>query len=427
MSPDTLHILASSTRGDGRAPIGITANDHSRHIFAIGQTGVGKSTFIRNLILQDIASSRGFSFFDPHGVDAESLLDYIPSTRIEDTVYFNPQDTSHPIGFNLLDGQAGRGEADLIVSSVIESLRQAWPDSWGPRMEHILRNCFYTLLEEPGSTILTVQRLLTDDSYRRVVTGKLTNIPVKHFWEQEFAAYDYRFKTQAIAPIQNKIGYITSNSLLRNILGQVHSKFDLSEIFDHGKIFIANLSGIGAKEADFLGSLLLTAFHLTALRRRSNKQAAQLMPHYVYLDEVHRFSTPTLGAMLSEIRKFGVALTMAQQFLDQNKDEEVRKALLGNAGTLAVFRVAPADARILSEALDPDIVNASELTTLAVGELFIRTSIQGKLLTQRAHSRATSSIPKEGRGRSIINDSRRAWGTPRAKVEKRIERMFYAV
>lgn len=414
------HILANSIRGDGKAPIGITREDRSRHIFAIGQTGVGKSTFLRNLMLQDVAS-RGFSFFDPHGVDAEDLLDYIPAARIEETIYFNPQDTAYPVGFNLLGAQ--RGEADLVVSSVIESLRQAWPNSWGPRMEHILRNCFYALLEKPGSTILSVQRLLSDDDYRRAVTAKIKNTPVRHFWENEFASYDHRFKVQAIAPIQNKIGYIASNSLLRNILGQARSKFDLLEILDGGKIFIANLSGIGTKEADFLGSLLLTAFHLTALRRCA-KEDAPLLPHHIYLEEVHRFSTPTLASMLSEIRKFGISLTMAQQFLDQNKYEEVQKALLGNAGTLAVFRVAPADGEVLCSALDPDIVKASALTSLSVGELYVRTTIEGKVLTQRSYVRPGGRAKRQGRGQSIINDSQRAWGTPREKIERRIVRIF---
>lgn len=418
MTSDSRHILASSTRGDGRAPIGITAEDRSRHIFTIGQTGVGKSTFIRNLILQDIAAGRGFSFFDPHGSDAESMLDFVPADRIEDTIYFNPQDTAFPVGFNLLGG----GAPDLVVSSVLESLRQAWPDSWGPRMSHILRNCFYVLLSEPGATILHVQRLLTDETYRKALTDRITNAPVKHFWEKEFAAYDYRFRVQAIAPIQNKIGYITSNSMLRNILGQTKSRFNLIDVFDSRKIFIANLSGIGAKEADFLGSLLLTAYHIAALQRRTPGPA-----HHVYLDEVHRFSTPTLASMLSEIRKFGLSLTMAQQFLDQNSEEQVRKALLGNAGTLAVFRVAPADAHVLSEALDAQIVSASELTGLNRGELYVRTSIEGRQLTQRARTKTAGYAKRAGRRRSIVNDSQRAWGAPRSKIEKRIGRIFNAV
>ena len=413
------HHLAYTTKGDGRAPIAITEADRSRHVFAIGQTGVGKSTFIRNLIMQDITEGRGFSFFDPHGADAEDILDYIPSHRIEETIYFNPQDTEHPIGFNLL---GGGGEDDLIVASVIESLRQAWPNSWGARMEHILRNCFYALLSEPGTTILHVQRLLTDKAYRRSVTRKITNIPVKHFWDNEFAGYDHRFRVQAIAPIQNKIGYITSNALLRNILGQTRSRFSIPDIFDNQKIFIANLSGIGAKESDFLGSLLLTAYHMSAMRRRGSQPA-----HHVYLDEVHRFSTPTLASMLSEIRKKKVSITMAQQFLDQNKDEMVRKALLGNVGTLAVFRVAPADADVLSMALDTEIVSSSELTGLSVGEIYVRTSIEGNQLTQRAHIKPDAYMRKAGRKQSIINDSQRAWGTRREKIEKRIDRIFNAV
>lgn len=410
--------LAYTTKGDGRAPIAITEADRSRHIFAVGQTGVGKSTFIRNLVMQDIAAGRGFSFFDPHGSDAESILDFVPADRIEDTIYFNPQDTAFPVGFNLL----GRGEHDLVVSSVLESLRQAWPHSWGPRMSHILRNCFYALLGEPGATILHVQRLLTDDAYRSAVTAKITNAPVKHFWKNEFAGYDYRFRVQAIAPIQNKIGYIASNSVLRNILGQTKSRFNLIDVFDNRKIFIANLSGIGAKEADFLGSLLLTAYHIAALQRRPPGPA-----HNVYLDEVHRFSTPTLASMLSEIRKFDISLTMAQQFLDQNSEEQVRKALLGNAGTLAVFRVAPADAHVLSEALDAQIVSASELTGLNTGELYVRTSIEGYQLTQRARTKPAGHMKRAGRRQSIINDSQRAWGAPRSKIEKRIERIFNAL
>ena len=425
MSSSTTYNLAYSTVGDGKAPVMIGEADRSRHIFAIGQTGTGKSTFIRNLIMQDIAEGRGFSFFDPHGQDAEDLIDYIPPSRIEDTIYFNPQDTDYPMGFNLLSGGGTRRESDLIVSSVIESLRQAWPDAWGPRMEHILRNSLYALLEEPGATLLHVQRLLTDDGYRRVVTNKVTNLPVKHFWEQEFAAYDYRFRVQAIAPIQNKIGYITSSSLLRNLLGQNKAKFNLVDVFDKGQIFIVNLAGIGAKEADFIGSLLLTLFHLTGMRRRAER-GETLKVHNLYLDEVHRFSTPTLSNMLSEIRKFNISMTMAQQYLDQNRGEQVRKALLGNVGTVTSFRVSPADSKIISEALDPEIVKPPELTTLGLGECYIRTSVEGKVMTVRAKT----SVPidtRYGRANSIINDSRHTWATTREKIEKRVDRIFGGV
>lgn len=416
-------ILAYGTTGDGRAPLGITEADRSRHIFAIGQTGVGKSTFLRNLVLQDVARGGGFSFFDPHGEDARELLDYIPTDRINDVHFFRPADTAQPFGINLLEGEGSPEEIDLIVSSVIESLRQAWPDAWGPRMEHILRNSLYALAEVPGSTLLHVAPLLVDEKYRRVVTEKVSNPAVRHFWKHEFTAYDYRFRVQVIAPIQNKLGYIASNSLLRNIFGQAKTTFNISSILDEDKIFITDLSGIGSKEADFIGSMLLTQYHIAAMRRGKENRTS----HHIYLDEVHRFSTPTLASMLSEIRKFGVSLTMAQQFLDQNNDELVRKALLGNVGTLAVYRVAPKDSRILSEALDPDIVSADTLTTLGVGELYIRTSIDGKQLTKRAKTRAEIHAKRYGKAQSFINNSRLAWGRPVAKINKRIERIFNGV
>lgn len=421
MNKELPQILAYGTKGDGKAPMGITEADRSRHVFAIGQTGVGKSTFLRNLVLQDIAQEGGFSFFDPHGQDARDLLEYIPTERINDVYFFNPQDTPRPWGFNLLEGEGNPEETDLIVSSVIESLRQAWPDAWGPRMEHILRNSLYALSEVPGTTILHVAPLLVDDEYRRVVTSKVSNPAVRHFWQHEFASYDYRFRVQVIAPIQNKLGYISSNTLLRNMLGQAKTTFDVPAILDEGRIFIADLSGIGSKEADFIGSLLLTQYHISAMRRRGK---GRHKPHHIYLDEVHRFSTSTLANMLSEIRKFGVSLTMAQQFLDQNKDELVRKALLGNVGTLAVFRVAPKDGGILSEALDPQIVSGDVLTTLGVGELYVRTSIEGRLLTQRAHIKPETHAKRYGRGESFINNSRLAWGRPVDKINKRIERIF---
>ena len=272
----TPQILAYRRTGDGRAPVEITADDRSRHVFAIGRTGVGKSTFIRNLIFQDIAAGRGFSFFDPHGEDAREILDFIPSDRVQDVVYFNPSDQDFPIGLNLLAHQGGESDRDLIVSSTIASFRQAWPESWGNRMENVIRMGLYALLDEPGSTILHLQRLIVDRSYQSVVVPKITNPASRLFWTQEFPSWTARQRVDYTTPVLNKIGYIAANSTLRNIFGQARTSFDLGKQMQEGKILIADFSGLAPKDADFVGSLLLTQYHLTGLRRRSFGHVAGL-------------------------------------------------------------------------------------------------------------------------------------------------------
>lgn len=406
----------------GGAPVGITQADRSQPFFVIGKTRSGKTTFMRNLMEQDIVSGRGFSFFDPHGQDARKLIRMIPPGRINDVLFFDPKDHEYPIGFNVLEEKDPKYH-DLIVEGVLSFFENYWKDEHANRMVYILRNCLYTLLYNKDSTLLHVRRLLVDEAYRESSIKNVRKPAVLDFWKNEFDAWDYRFRIQAIQSLLNRIGFIVSNDTLTYILGQKKSSLDPRRAMDNSKIIIADLSGVGEKVKDFLGSLLLTFFHIGALRRRSIF-TGPLAPHNVYIDEVHEISTRSTARMLSGVGKFGLTLTLAQQYLDQNEDDQVRKALLGNSGHLAVFRVSPKDARELSDALDPEIVGASELTSLGVGELYIRTT-QGKtVLTQRATTNQNSLFPYIGKEESVIRSSRHYHGRPCASVTRQLRNVF---
>ena len=371
------YFAATHTRGR-REMFGIRAVDRGKHVYVIGKTGMGKSTMLENMAIQDIQNGEGMAFIDPHGSTAEKLLDFVPRERINDIVYFAPFDTDYPIGFNVME-DVGYDKRHLVVSGLMGAFRRIWVDAWSARMEYILQNTLLALLEYPDSTLLDVNRMLTNKSFRNAVVDKVTDPIVKSFWAEEFAGYTDRYTQEATPAIQNKVGQFVSNPLIRNIVGQPRSTFDLRKLMDERKIFIVNLSKgrMGEANASLLGSLLTVKIYLAAMSRADEPavRMARLPRFYFYVDEFQSMMNEAFADILSESRKYKLALTLANQYIEQ-MEENVRNAVFGNVGTLVTFRVGPFDAEVLSTVFEPTFT-PEDLVGLGLGQIYLTLMIDG--------------------------------------------------
>src|SRR5262245_15466696 len=333
----TIYIGNRTTWGEERS-FGIQPEDARHHTYIIGRTGSGKTTLLRNMIIQHLYHGSGLALLDPHGDLADELLDHYPPSRADDLVYFNPSDLDFPIGLNLL-ANVPPDDRHLVASGITAAFKSIWRDSWGPRMEYILYNALAALLDCHNTSLLGVNRMLTDAEYRAWVIRQVKDPFVRNFWSEEFAGYDARFVREAIAPIQNKIGQFLMNPPIRNILGPVKSKIDFRFMMDTGRVFIANLSKgkLGADKANLLGSLLATQFQLAAMSRTDAAETDRRDFH-LFIDEFHNFTTDSFAAMLAEARKYRLCLTLSHQYLDQ-LSPEVRQAVFGKAGSLITFSI----------------------------------------------------------------------------------------
>ncbi len=326
--------------------------DRGRHVYILGQTGTGKSGALELLTLSDIYYNQGFAVIDPHGDYAQHVLSFIPQNRLEDVVYFNPADTNHPIGFNPLEisDPSLKGH---ISSELVGVLKRLFADSWGPRLEYILRYSLLALLDYPNSTMLDITRLLTDKKFRAGVITHIDDPVVKNFWVTEFASWNDKFAAEAVAPVLNKVGAFTANPMIRNIIGQPKSTFNIRRIMDEGKILVVNLSRglMGEDNAGILGAMMVTKIQLAAMGR-ADMQMSERRPFYLYVDEFQNFATDSFATILSEARKYGLNLTVANQYISQ-MSEEVRSAVFGNVGTIACFRISPDDAPFLQKYFEP--------------------------------------------------------------------------
>ena len=332
----------------GMKPFGLWPEDRRQHVYCVGKSGTGKTTLLRNLIIQDIERGNGVGIVDPHGDLAEELLDSIPPWRTDDVVYFNPADLDYPVGLNLLQNVAPE-RRHRIASGVVGAFKSIWRDSWGNRMEYILYAAVAALLDCQNTSILGIQRMLVDRRYRRWVVKQVKDPIVRSFWTREFENYHPQFMQEAIAPIQNKVGQLLMSPPVRNVLGQVKRKVDPRFVMDNRRILIANLSKglLGEDKANLLGSLLVTSFELAALQR-ADMPEDERQDFHLYIDEFHNFTTDSFATILSEARKYRLCLTLSHQYLDQLRDS-VRHAVFGNAGTIICFRVGGKDAKIMSE------------------------------------------------------------------------------
>jgi len=398
---------------------GMYRRDRSRHVYIIGQTGSGKSGLLTLFALSDIYHNQGYCIIDPHGDLAMDNLKFIPESRVNDVVYFNPADTQYPMAFNPLEVYDPARKPN-ISSEVIGVLKRMFGESWGPRLEHILRYTLLALLDRPNTTMLDISRMLTDKDFRKETLEYCKDVTVLQFWKQEFGSWGDKQVTESVAPILNKVGAFTANPIIRNIIGQPKSSFDIRKIMDEGKILVVNLSKglIGEDNAAILGSFLVTKVQLAAMSRSDIPNVEDRRPFYLYVDEFQNFATDSFSVILSEARKYGLNLTVANQYTSQ-MTESVRDAVFGNVGTTVSFRVSADDAPILSKQFEP-VFEAQDLLNLNNRHFVISMIINGEKTP--AFSATTLSIPKPPNDITprIVRNSRLVYARSREEVESEI-------
>jgi type IV secretory pathway TraG/TraD family ATPase VirD4 len=349
-----LAVLGTTSFRGRSQPFGIAPDDRLRHMVIFGKTGTGKSTLLRNLLATDIAAGRGVTFIDPHGDTVDDLVGLIPTARTNDVIFVDPGDPHGVPSLNLLACAQPRLKP-LVASAVLTAFKKLYADSWGPRLEHLLRNALLLLLDVPGATLANVLDLLSDDRYRRHALLHATDPIVRGFWEREFAGMPQKLRAEASSPVQNKIGHFVTNPTLRRIIAEPRSTLDLRRVLDQGKVLLVSLSKgrIGEDASTLLGSLVVTALQIAA-QSRADTPEAKRRDHFAYVDEFHSFATDSFASILSEARKYRLSLTLATQYVEQI-DIAVRAAIFGNAGSLVSFQVGPQDAELLALQLGPEV------------------------------------------------------------------------
>ena len=401
----------------------ISKQTSRRHMYLTGKSGTGKSTLLRNAIAQIIANGHGLCLIDPHGDLSEEVLDCVPPHRVGDTIYLNPQDIEYPMGFNLL-GNVVIQEQDKVVEDIIATFKSVWGDSWGPRMEYIFRNSLFALLDVPGSTLLGISRLFHDDGYRRRIAQHIRNPAVRSFWKTEFPGYiaDRRHR-EYVSPIENKIGRLTSNLIVRNMIGQTKNRINMRECMDSGKIVVANLAkgALGDGVSSILGSFLVSLTQQAAMSRRDTPERYR-RDFYVIVDEYHNFTTESFASILSEARKYRLNLILAHQYINQ-VPEAIQDAVFGNVGSMISFQVGAQDSKRIASEFD-DEWPARQFVDLQPYEIIAKLTEHGKM-SQPFLGKTFPPIEYSfGKKQAIVNQTRANYCTPRESVEKRLEKWF---
>ncbi len=410
---------------------GIKEQDRTKHTYIIGKSGMGKSTLLENLAIQDINNGEGVCVVDPHGSLAEKLLDHIPESRVKDVVYFAPFDGEYPIGLNMLE-KVSADKRFLVANSLMSAFKKIFIDSEGKgtfsaRMEYVLNYIILALLENDGQTLLGVNRMLFDKEYRKFIVSNVTDPTVKDFWTKEYTNYTEK-TTQELAPaIQNKIGQFVSNPLIRNIIGQQKTSFDIRKLMDEKKILIVNLSKgkLGEGNANLLGSLLITKIYLAAMSRADIDPyaAEQLPPFYFYVDEFQNFANESFASILSEARKYKLALTVAHQYIEQMTDD-VRAAVFGNVGTMITFRIGATDAEVFEKEFAPYFI-LDDFVNLSAHQIYLRLMIDNVGSKPfSAHTLPPIQKPAVSFDKVVIAHSRVTYGKPRFVAEEEIAEFY---
>ncbi len=409
MEPARFHIATTASRGER---IEFTLDERARHIYVVGKSGSGKSTLLFNLAMRDILAGRGVAVIDPHGDLAEAIADCIPRRRINEVCYLNVADPERPVGFNPLAGVPPERRA-LAASGMVSAFKHLWGDSWGPRLEHFLYHGLSALLDRRKATLIDLPRLYTDDRFRTETIRQVTDPVTRRFWEHEFAGYDQRFRAEAVAPILNKAGQFAASPNVRAIIGQTSPKFDLSFAMDNRRIVIANLAKgvIGEQAANLLGSLFVSHLQLVAMSR-STIAEEERVPFFVHVDEFQSFGTDAFASLMSEARKYGAHFCLSHQFTDQIAPH-VRAAVLGNAGTLIVFRVGGADAKLLAPEFHP--MEPNTLAAQLPFSAWLRRAAYGDRYPINCAPRIM--LPAS-RLASVIKQSQRNFGRPKSIIER---------
>ncbi len=414
-------LFAETNFRNQRRRFGIKTDDRRRHIYIIGKTGMGKTTLMENMVLSDINAGHGVCYVDPHGDTAEKILDYIPSHRINDVVYFNPADVEYPVGFNILEA-VDEEKKHLVASGLMGVFKKIWPDVWSARMEYILQNCVLALLDYPGATLLGINRLLVDIEYRKRVIVKIRDPIVKTFWVAEFSSWSEKYATEAIAPVQNKVGQFLSASVIRNIVAQVKSMIDPRRIMDEGKILIVNLSKgkIGEDNMRLLGGMMITKIQMAAMERVDIKNEVDRRDFYLYVDEFQNFANQSFASILSEARKYRLNLVVAHQYIKQ-LEEEVAWAIFGNVGTIVSFRVGAEDAEFMENEFTPTYT-IEDLVNLTKYQVYLKLMVDGVATAPFSANTLAPIAQRTGSEAKIVAVSRERYASPRSVIQEKVLR-----
>lgn len=412
---------------DKQITFGIKRKDRTRHMYVIGKTGMGKSTLLENMIIQDIANGEGICVIDPHGSLAEKLLDFIPESRVKDTIYFAPFDSEHPMGLNVLE-QVEVSKRHLVANGLMAAFKKVFGEErFSDRIQYILNNIILALLENEGQSLLGVNRMLNDKDYRKFIVSNVKDPSVRSFWEEEYVKAGDKYQQEAAPGIQNKIGQFISNPLIRNIIGQKKTAFDLRDIMDNKKILIVNLSKgkVGEGNADLIGSLLITKIYLAAMSRADvgPYELEKLPPFYFYVDEFQNFANESFASILSESRKYNLALTVAHQYIEQMEDE-VKAAVFGNVGTMITFRVGASDAEAFEKEFAPKFT-MDDIVNLGFAQVYLRLMIDG-VGSQPFSARTLGPIekPSYSCADAVISYSRANYGKPVQHVIEEVTEFY---
>ena len=425
--PENLTILGESVFQGQRLRFGIRPDDRRRHIYVIGKTGMGKSTILENMIESDIRGGKGVAVIDPHGDLIEACLRFIPKNRTNDVVLFEPSDREYAVSFNMFEVQNPE-QKPLIASGMMSIFTKMWPEAFSGRMEYILRNTLIALLDNEGTTMLGILRMFADDAYRKKIVANCTEPVVKTFWDVEYPSWSDKYRTEAVAAIQNKIGQLLTTPIIRNIVGQVKSTLDIRHAMDTGKIVLVNLSKgkIGEDTSAFLGSMLVTKFQIDAMSR-ADVPESERRDFYLYVDEFQNFATKSFATILSEARKYRLALTIAHQYVGQltlqGGDTALRDAVFGNVGSMVSFQVGSDDAEDISMQFE-EMVSVKDILSLPKYHAYFRLMIDG--IPSKPFSVSTLPPPKieqdPGRVDQLRKLSRDRYAEKKTVVEEKIMR-----
>lgn len=411
-------IFAETNFRNQKRRFGIKTDDRRRHMYIVGKTGMGKTTLLENLFVSDVLNGHGCCYIDPHGDTTENLIDFIPPARINDVVYFNPADVEYPMGFNILETEA-EWQKPLVASGLMGVFKKIWPDVWSPRMEYILMNCVLALLDYPGSTLLGINRLLVDKEFRARIVAKIRDPIVKTFWVAEFTSWSEKYATEAIAPVQNKVGQFLSSSVIRNIVAQVKSTLNIRRMMDDQKILIVNLSKgrIGEDNMRLLGGMLVTKIQLAA-QERQNIPEKDRRDFYLFVDEFQNFANESFAVILSEARKYRLNLIVAHQYIEQ-LDERVVPAIFGNVGTIITMRVGGADAEAMETEFAP-VFTPEDLVGLAKTQIYLKLMVDGVATRPFSANTLPPIAKRTGSAENVIKVSRERYAEPRQIIEEKV-------
>jgi hypothetical protein len=418
-------VFAKTNFRNKEVPFGIKTDDRRRHMYLVGKTGMGKTSLMENMVIQDIRNGHGVAFLDPHGDSVQRILDSVPASRINDVIYFNPADLEYPVAFNILESVDSKFK-HLVASGLMGVFTKIWANLWSARMEYILNNTILALLDSPGNTLLGITRMYVDKKYRKKIVDNVKDPMVKAFWVDEFANYNEKYRTEAIAPIQNKVGQFLSSGIIRNIVGQPKSTIDLREVMDKEKILIMDLSKgkVGEDNSALLGAMLVTKIQLAAMSRTDIPEKER-KDFYLYVDEFQNFATDSFATILSEARKYRLNLIVGHQYIGQlvqDRNTKVRDAIFGNVGTLVVFRIGAEDAEFLVKEFEP-VFTEIDIVNLPKYQILLKLMINGVASDPFS---ATTLAPNPayitGNSQKTIKVSRERYSNEVSEVEEKISR-----